>query len=76
MTTDTTHLPNIGKRLREARTERGLTQPELARQLKVSKQLVSAWERGTTEFLSGHLLRASKLLGFDIHWLLTGRRLR
>ena len=76
MTANNTHLIAIGKRFRATRIQRGLTQPNLARQHKVSKQLVSAWERGTTEFLSGHLLRASKVMDFDIHWLLTGRRQR
>jgi len=38
----------IGDRIREARKLKGLTQPQLAKLLNVTKQVVSNWERGYT----------------------------
>jgi len=45
------NLVAIGARLREARQLRGMSQPEMARLMGKSKQLVSAWEQGRSEIL-------------------------
>lgn len=50
-------INGFGQRLRTARTERGLTQRELANKLGITEQAVSKWERGAnlpdTEMLDG-----------------------
>lgn len=69
------HKPNlvaIGARLREARQLRGVTQPEIARLLGKSKQLVSAWEQGRSEILISTLATFSQILSVDTNWLLLG----
>lgn len=39
---------NIGERIRKKRKEQKLTQAELAKQVNVSSQVISNWERGYT----------------------------
>lgn len=43
------HLPKIGKRIREARQAKGLTQSELAEAIGISDKSVSALEVGRVE---------------------------
>ena len=38
----------IGKNIRRLRTEKGMTQEELAQQLHVTRQAVSLWETGVS----------------------------
>jgi len=60
----------FSKRLRELRTDQGITQKELGAVLKVSKKTVSAYENGmidpSTETLSG----VARHFDISIDWLL------
>lgn len=52
---------HIGNKIRELRLERGLTQSEFAKQLSVSFQAVSNWERGITPPDLDNMVRIAKL---------------
>lgn len=65
-------LIEFGMRVREARLSASLSQPELARRLGKSKQLVSAWEKGRAEMLTMTLADLASATGADINWLLRG----
>ncbi|ABZ83296.1 helix-turn-helix domain protein [Heliomicrobium modesticaldum Ice1] len=41
-------MDSIGNRIKHLRKQRGLTQPQLAKLLNVSPQVISNWERGYT----------------------------
>jgi transcriptional regulator with XRE-family HTH domain len=66
------NLVAIGARLREARQLRGVSQPDMARLVGKSKQLVSAWEQGRSEILISTLATFAQILSVDINWLLLG----
>jgi transcriptional regulator with XRE-family HTH domain len=55
----------LGRRLRQYRHERGLTQRELARQLSSAQRTVSLWERGTARPTRRHLDAIAKVLGIE-----------
>ncbi len=42
-------MSNIGKSIKKQRTEKGLTQDQLAEKLHVTRQAVSNWETGKTQ---------------------------
>jgi len=65
-------LEKLGERLREARQRRAISQPEMARLLGKSKQLVSAWEQGRSEILVSTLASFAQILSADINWLILG----
>lgn len=65
-------LEKLGERLREARQRRAVTQPEMARLLGKSKQLVSAWEQGRSEILVSTLATLAQILSADVNWLVLG----
>jgi transcriptional regulator with XRE-family HTH domain len=58
-------LRGTGQRLRAARTQRNISQPELARTIGKSKQLVSAWENGVAEMTISGLLNVATALGVE-----------
>jgi transcriptional regulator with XRE-family HTH domain len=65
-------LVEIGARLRQARIDRDVSQPELARLIGRSKQLVSAWENGHAEMTALSAIACSSVLQITTDWLLTG----
>ena len=66
-------METLGTRLRKARKEKGLTQPELGKASGVSKSAISQWETGLTKSMEGStLLAVSKVLNVDPSWLITG----
>lgn len=64
----------IGERIREARTEKGLTLEELGKQVGVSHASVSRWESEERTPRIEHLFRISVLLDVDLNWLVNGRK--
>ena len=59
-------------RLRKAREWRGLEQADLARDLGVSRNTISAAERGKTQPRRSLLMAWAMRTGVSLHWLLTG----
>jgi transcriptional regulator with XRE-family HTH domain len=55
----------LGGRLRRAREARGMSQGEVAEELKVSRALVSKWERGEKRPTPDNLARLEDLLGLS-----------
>ncbi|GEK49199.1 hypothetical protein HPA02_34820 [Bisbaumannia pacifica] len=65
--------PTIGDRIKEARLQAEMTQPELARACKWASQgRVSNYERGIREPKSGDVALLAKALGVSEAWLWTG----
>ncbi len=60
----------LGRRLRETRRARGLTQGQLAVRLHVTRQAVSRWEVGQTVPDVANLARAAEVLGCTVDGLL------
>lgn len=60
----------LGQRIAALRKERGLTQVQLAEQLGVSQQTVTAYESGNRRVPISHLPRLAALLGISIESLL------
>lgn len=46
----------IGERIKELRTEKGLSQERLARQIGVSQKAIDYWERGVNEPKASYIL--------------------
>ena len=47
---------SIGERIKELRTEKGLSQERLARQIGVSQKAIDYWERGVNEPKASYIL--------------------
>ena len=65
-------LRMIGRRIRNTRLERGLSQSELAAQVGVSEQCISYIERGTREPYALNLLKIAQELSCSTDYLLRG----
>lgn len=63
----------FGKRLKELRKKKRITQVELAEILNISKGTVAMWETGKRETSYSMLQRISKILDASIDYLLTGK---
>jgi transcriptional regulator with XRE-family HTH domain len=61
-----------GARMRMAREMRDYSQTEVARRLGMSKQQISAWERGRSEIIGTKLIEMARILGCDPTWVLVG----
>ena len=65
---------SCGQRIKEAREDLRISQPELAKRARVTKSAVSQWENGSIkELKADHLLAAAKTLNVSPDWLVTGR---
>lgn len=62
----------IGARLREARAAASLTQFGVARELRITRQAVSAWERGESTPTVGQWYRIGVLYGVSLDYLVYG----
>ena len=62
-----------GDRLKQARTNRGLTQAELAARLRLKRPAISNWERTKNFPKSERLTEVAKTLGVTTEWILTGK---
>lgn len=60
----------IGKKLRQARLDRKISQSAFAATVGKSKQLASAWENGRAEILVSDLLMLSRVFDLDLADLL------
>lgn len=63
---------DIGKRIREARRDRGVTQDELADQVGVSRSAVAQWETGRAGQITGNLSRIAEALEVNVEYLMYG----
>ncbi len=64
----------LNERLAQLRKEYGLSQNDLADQLKVSRQAVSRWEQGLAMPSSDNLIYLSKLYGITLDELIHGKK--
>ncbi len=64
---------SIGERITKLRTERGISQNQLAKAMEVSRQAVSKWENGQSTPDPIKLIKLAELLDTDIEYLSTGR---
>jgi LPXTG-motif cell wall-anchored protein len=62
-----------GKRIRELRTQKGLTQEALALELGISRQAVAKWEAGQTAPSTANLVALSRLLNVPLEKLTEGK---
>jgi transcriptional regulator with XRE-family HTH domain len=66
--------PTFGKRLRQAREFKELTQGNLGFLLGCSKQIISHWETGRNEPNLGQIAALCEILGITSDWLIRGKR--
>lgn len=66
-------MSDISKRIKEARLLSGLTQTALAKEVGVTPQGISSWERGATKPKGNLLFQLSKVLKVREEWLLFGK---
>lgn len=62
----------VGERIRERRTELGLTQEELGRALKISYQQVQKYETAANRVSAGRLYELSRELDVDVSYFFEG----
>lgn len=62
----------VGGRIRELRTERGMSQDDLAARVYVSRQTISSWENGKTYPDVQSLLLLSEIFGAPVDSLIKG----
>lgn len=63
-------MDNLGETIKELRTERGLTQPALARLVGVSKGMISIWENNINEPKATYVKRLAVVLEVSADFLL------
>ena len=66
---------NIGKFIKELRTEKNLSQNQLAEIIPITRQAISKWERNETIPDSFTLLKLSEIFDVTINELLQGKRI-
>ena len=62
-------MEQFGERLRTLRTERGIGQIQLAKELEVGKSIISLWELGKCEPTLSKLVAISRFFGVSIDYL-------
>ena len=63
---------SIGERITELRTQKNLSQGELASALSVSRQAISKWENDQSSPDTLHLIQLADLLDTEVAYLATG----
>ena len=63
----------IGQRIRHARTERGMTQRELAKACRSSKYTITCIENDQRNFQAFLLMEIGKVLDTSLDWLAFGK---
>ena len=66
---------SIGNRISELRSRQNLSQEDLARELGISRQAVSKWERDLSSPDTLNLIKLSQILNADLEYLAMGRML-
>ena len=64
---------SIGDRIIELRTQRNISQSQLAKAMDVSRQAVSKWENGQSTPDPTKMIKLAELLDTDLEYLTTGR---
>lgn len=64
---------NIGRRIREIRKEKNLTQSEFAKMFDITQDRLSKYETGVIGIPVEILLKISKKFNISLDWLLTGK---
>ena len=65
---------SLGERILQLRTDSGMSQYQLAKEMGVSRQAVSKWETDQSAPDSMKLIRLAEILETDIEYLSTGRK--
>lgn len=65
-------IADVGQRLRLAREGWGLTQAQLAEELRVTRSAISAWESGLRRLEGPAVVALQVIRGLNTHWLMTG----
>ena len=60
----------FGERLKELRTEKNISQMELAQLTKISQSAIAKWELSKTEPTASALIKLSKFFGESVDYLL------
>lgn len=60
----------FGEILRELRTDNHLTQPQLAKEIGVSKGIISWWETGMSEPTASNIIKLAKYFDVTTDYLL------
>ncbi|MCH5153212.1 MAG: helix-turn-helix transcriptional regulator [Clostridiales bacterium] len=60
----------FGEILRELRTDKKLTQPQLAEAIGVSKSMISVWETGLSEPTASNIIKLAKYFEVSTDYLL------
>lgn len=60
----------FSERLKELRTEKGISQMELAQLTKISQSAIAKWELDKTEPTASALIKLSKFFGESVDYLL------
>ncbi len=64
----------VGRNIRKARIDKGMTQDELAEKLNVTRQAVSNWERGKTQPDIETLGKMAEIFGMSVEELIYGKK--
>ena len=64
---------SVGQRITQLRTERNMSQNQLAKALEVSRQAVSKWENDQSVPDASKMIRLADVLDTDLEYLSTGR---
>ena len=64
---------SIGQRITELRTQRNMSQNQLAKAMEISRQAVSKWENGQSTPDAAKMIKLADVLDTDVEYLTTGR---
>ena len=65
---------SIGQRITKLRTERNMSQNQLAKAMEISRQAVSKWENGQSTPDATKMIKLAEVLDTDVEFLTTGRQ--
>ena len=65
---------SIGERIVQLRSQKNMSQGQLAQSLGVSRQAISKWENDLSSPDTIHLIKLSDILDTDVEYLATGRK--